>query len=750
MRVLLCLFVFLMGGIVLGSRPQGAVSFSGSSHKLLTSSVTFMKSHHLVQSRGETRAAIVVKGDNLVIDFGGLTLQGTSTYLDPDKRTGVGILVMGSNVTIKNLNVHGYKFGVIARKSPGLKLLNCDASRNWRQRLLSTPEAEDLGDWMSFHHNEKDEWMQYGAGFYLTDCENFLVENCKAVSGQSGLMLTRCDKGIVRNNNFSFLSAIGLGMYRSSDNKVYQNRIDWCVRGYSHGVYNRGQDSAGILIYEQSNRNIFAFNSVTHGGDGFFLWAGQTTMDTGKGGCNDNLIAYNDFSHAPTNGIEATFSRNKFIGNLIMECWHGVWGGFSYESEFRDNIFAYNGEAIAIEHGQDNLIRGNQFYRDKLGIRLWANEKVDPNWGYGKTRDTRSRDYAISHNTFTRVTPSLKVTKTRDFDFSKNSHVDCSPVPLGEAMLGGSVANNPVLTTTEKVLEPDLVIDQNAVIARLISDEAYQSLWKTPKSTFAQLLRSSEARKLGTQLQISKVSFPSYSEQLKRGRANLIIDEWGPYDYETPILKDVWTATAFSETFPGTLAVFEILGPEQTWTVTQKQGIESIGIVNRICAVTLTPGTTYSFTLKGSKGGAIKHENTNIPLTFTGGIYPWNSASDPRTHAEEFNRLLMTTPTKSFKDKVLSLATSNDFFDSGLKDNFATVAISKVAVAAGEYELTVTTDDGCRVYLDDQLILDEWRYQGPTTYTKKLTLKGGHTIKVVHFEIDGYSALKVKLRRLLK
>ena len=91
------------------------------------------------------------------------------------------------------------------------------------------------------------------------------------------------------------------------------NRIDWCVRGYSHGFYNRGQDSAGLLIYEQSSRNIVAFNSVTHGGDGLFLWAGQSTMDTGQGGVNDNLFYDNDFSHAPTNGIEATFSRNVVL-----------------------------------------------------------------------------------------------------------------------------------------------------------------------------------------------------------------------------------------------------------------------------------------------------------------------------------------------------------------------------------------------------------------------------------------------------
>ena len=90
------------------------------------------------------------------------------------------------------------------------------------------------------------------------------------------------------------------------------------MRGYSDGVYNRGQDSAGILIYEQSNSNYFYKNSVTHGGDGFFLWAGQTTMDSGKGGCNDNVLVKNDFSFAPTNGIEVT-SYIPGIGHNLQE-----------------------------------------------------------------------------------------------------------------------------------------------------------------------------------------------------------------------------------------------------------------------------------------------------------------------------------------------------------------------------------------------------------------------------------------------
>ena len=44
--------------------------------------------------------------------------------------------------------------------------------------------------------------------------------------------------------------------------EIVGNRIDYNVRGYSHGFFRRGQDSAGILMFEQCQRNVIAFNSV--------------------------------------------------------------------------------------------------------------------------------------------------------------------------------------------------------------------------------------------------------------------------------------------------------------------------------------------------------------------------------------------------------------------------------------------------------------------------------------------------------
>ena len=363
-----------------------------------------------------------MRGTNITVDFNGAVMAGSADDADPDTMAGVGILIDGgSHVTLKNAVVRGYKVALLARDSPDLHVTRGDFSYNWKQRLYSEIEKESLVDWMSYHQNEKDEWLRYGAAIYLRGCDRAEIDNTTAVQGQNGLMVTASTGLKIWNNTFQYLSAIGVGLYRVTHSTIMHNRIDWCVRGYSHGFFNRGQDSAGLLMYEQSSNNTVAYNSITHGGDGLFLWAGQSTMDTGKGGSNDNVFAGNDFSHAPTNGIEATFSRNRFIRNRVEECWHGVWGGYSFESQWIGNTFARNVEGIAIEHGQNNVIVGNTFDGDETAIRLWQNATQDPSWGYARSRDTKSHGYHIEGNTFLRNKVAIDLRDTADVRLGRNT-----------------------------------------------------------------------------------------------------------------------------------------------------------------------------------------------------------------------------------------------------------------------------------------------------------------------------------------
>src|SRR5436190_4256355 len=168
-----------------------------------------------------SQSVIVIEGENIIVDFSGCVLNGNSKRQTPDRYVGIAIIVRkGKNITIKNLTAKGFKVALLVKNVDGLKIENCDFSYNYRQHLNSSQENEDVSDWLSYHHNENDEWLRYGAAIYLKDCKNFTVSNCKVTGGQNALMMIKSNNGIIYNNDFSFNSGVGIGMYRSSGNKI--------------------------------------------------------------------------------------------------------------------------------------------------------------------------------------------------------------------------------------------------------------------------------------------------------------------------------------------------------------------------------------------------------------------------------------------------------------------------------------------------------------------------------------------------
>lgn len=716
------------------------------------------------------KAAVTIHGDGITVDFAGATLRGSDERAMPDERKGLAVLVLGNNVTIKNLNVHGYKVGVLARNCRGLKVLNSDLSYNWKQHLASDVDKEDESDWMSYHHNENGEWLRYGAGIYLTGCEGFEVKNVKIVGGQCGLMLNRSNGGTVWNNDFSFLSGVGLGLYRSSNNRVMHNRIDWCVRGFSYGVYNRGQDSAGILIFEQCNKNVFAYNSVTHGGDGFFLWAGQTTMDTGKGGCNDNLLYGNDFSHAPTNGIEATFSRNRFVNNKVYECAHAVWGGYSYDTLIQNNDFADNQAGIAIEHGQANTFVGNRFNGDDVGISLWANASQDPNWGYPKNHDTLSRDPKIVGNTFWHTPLAIDMRGTSHAQIADNKFYGVDQAlrlgPDGKATAITETKGNQFLSGTP--VPPELSASAEA-------SRPMQQTWDP--------MRKGEY----APSPLPGGTNPFLAKNALRGWRYILVDDWGPYDFQRPLLwperlplngeaprpgADSAAGSgkkAKSTGKPISATRYEILGPKGRWRLVSSSGAivsAKEGVVPGFVDIQTEPGHAGLTEVKMEYVGApttdirgvVTPMGQAVPFGFSKFFVPveWNvkffgwkesiDARDPHAAPKAYASIIRTTPLKEMTtDRV-------DFAGGALvrglpNDHYATLADGTFTVPEGDYTVEITSDDGARLSLDGQLIVDEWHYEAPTQYKRTVHLAAGkHAFHLEHFQIDGYATLKVTIK----
>ncbi len=717
-----------------------------------------------IQTGAEYTALITISGNDLVVDFQQASLHSTADPTRPDLFAGLAILVQGRNITIKNARVQGFKVALLAHGTAQLTLENCDFSYNYRPRLRSIREREDFSDWLSYHQNDHNEWLRYGAGIYLDSCSATTVRTCHITGNQNALLMTRSNDGLFYNNTFQFNSGLGIGLYRSSRNRVMHNRLDWNVRGYSHGIYQRGQDSAALLCYEQSNENTFAFNSATHSGDGFFLWAGQTTMDTGAGGCNDNILFGNDFSYAPTNGIEVTFSRNRIQGNLIQNCTYGIWGGYSYETVIMGNFIADCQTGIAIEHGQDNTIRQNYFQGDSTGIYLWARAEQPADWGYAQKRDTRSRNTHIDRNVFLRLKTPLKIAASQNIDVN------------GENLFSGyqTLLETPKPNDSLKFLR-NYIYGSKAQIGRV---------WEHPELAPAQKLNTSypDQQPLDP---YAPLAIP-YSELTEpdslpdgintalaadgpAGREHIHVDEWGPFDFQRPQAFLAGMADAPDGSLELSL---QLLGPPGQWRIIQRKGIadvnQAVGNLPATLSVKCPPATedirieleytgkqditdVFGRTVPAGQPYRFAFQRLHKNLNWT--VQFFNLTDELGKVIRAWTQVPLPLGETTGQKAVAEKTVSDLYFAwwgspaAGVQaDNFATVSTTTFDIAPGRYAIELTSDDGARLYIDGKRLIDHWDIHEPAVDEIEVELGGTHTIRIEHFEAAGFGTLDFRMR----
>ncbi len=82
------------------------------------------------------------------------------------------------------------------------------------------------------------------------------------------------------------------------------------------------------------------------------------------------------------------------------------------------------------------------------------------------------------------------------------------------------------------------------------------------------------------------------------------------------------------------------------------------------------------------------------------------------------------------------------------KDHFAMVATTELDLAAGEYFLETTSNDGVRVFVDDEMVINEWAsHKVKSNSEYKQLPEGKHTIHIEYFEEWGDAVLRFRLSR---
>jgi len=82
-------------------------------------------------------------------------------------------------------------------------------------------------------------------------------------------------------------------------------------------------------------------------------------------------------------------------------------------------------------------------------------------------------------------------------------------------------------------------------------------------------------------------------------------------------------------------------------------------------------------------------------------------------------------------------------------DNFSARFQRTQNLSTGTYRVTVTSDDGVRVSIDDVLVIDNWQVQSATTVSQDVIIMGAnHQITIDYFEAEALAVLHWSLVKL--
>lgn len=196
--------------------------------------------------------AIIIEGENIVVDFQGATLIGSNDKTVPNELYGIGILIKGKNIKIKNLNLQGYYLGILATHADDLKITNSNLSYNFRCKN---------GDKNKIYECSQSVDTKFGkikaAGFMAKYCQKVSLENNHISHNNTGVVLGSEVTGQIYNNQIIFNLNSGVVDLGNQDLKVMHNYLSW----------NRG---AGFTCSTSSRNLLIAYNSMTQNTSNLF------------------------------------------------------------------------------------------------------------------------------------------------------------------------------------------------------------------------------------------------------------------------------------------------------------------------------------------------------------------------------------------------------------------------------------------------------------------------------------------------
>jgi hypothetical protein len=256
-------------------------------------------------------------------------------------------------------------------------------------------------------------------------------------------------------------------------------------------------------------------------------------------------------------------------------------------------------------------------------------------------------------------------------------------------------------------------------------------------------------------------------------RSAIVVDEWGPFDWQSPKLWPVDSSRAE----PLKLAV---LGPPGTWRVVAERGMVPLATRSGRVGdtVTVTPsgreahaaprdwGLTLEYRGLATNSPTGARKQAGVPYRFSYGrfdppfavsaaapdpgwvvrFFKWSDSTAIALSAEALSALLRTPPLLERHEARLDYMWYRPAIRELPPSRYALQATAFVELPAGTYTLRSISDDAVRVWVDGALAIDHLTPHESAVDSAPLTA-GRHELRVEYYQVDGWSELRVDIIR---
>lgn len=199
-----------------------------------------------------------------------------------------------------------------------------------------------------------------------------------------------------------------------------------------------------------------------------------------------------------------------------------------------------------------------------------------------------------------------------------------------------------------------------------------------------------------------------------------------------------------------------------SWVAPSSGQVKVLLLSGDTCSGTGTVGGSLTITLN-SIGNTFDNRATSRTNTWVGHVYNWTGTvppggASPATVTESgafaaanyvgYYNIAAESIAENFTgDNVCFSVLSNLANWTNIRTETFAVRYRMLSTRpAGYYMLSVAGDDGVRVYVDNNLVVDAWRDQGTTTYCSNLVyLSGNSTIVLDYYENGGGNVVNFSL-----